>query len=100
MSKDDHGQHDWNDLLTSLRAAKNPKHPNDIGHGNLTNAIVFASRCSATDHPQWENAQTATTELVEQVQDLVRRNDVTHDDIVKTVDYIVKIADLPTDLAA
>ena len=94
------GQHSWEALLSSLEAAKNPGHRDDIGHGNLTNAIVFAARCSATDHPRWESAQTVTTELVEEVGSLVRRSDVTHEDIVKTVDYVVDIAKLPRDLVA
>lgn len=92
MSKKANGQQHWDDLLSSLDAAKNPVHPDDTGMVNLVNSLVFASRCSATDHPEWINAQTATTELVQSIGNM---GTPTRENVCAVVDYIVKIAELP-----
>ena len=98
MGRKEPGQSDWEDMLASLAwARRRPRR----GRIDLVNAIVFASRCSYTDHPRSADAQTATTELVEQVGGLLlSRDGLTNAEIVKTVDYIVMIACLTDDFQA
>ena len=94
MASKEPGQGDWEDMLASLAGAR--RRPRR-GRIDLVNAIVFASRCSATDHPRSIDAQTATTELVNMVGALLMMKDVSNKDIVETVDYIVMIAGIETD---
>ncbi len=88
-------EQDWRAMMSSLEAAKNPRHVNDNGATNLVNALVFAARCSASDHPKWVDAQTATTELVQHLGGLLAN--ASRAEIVDTVDYIVMIAELGVD---
>lgn len=88
----DRGQQNWENLIESLDAAKNPQHKDDTGMVNLVNSLVFAARCAATDHPHWIKAQTATTELVQSIGNM---ETTTREEVCGIVDYIVKIAELP-----
>jgi hypothetical protein len=92
-AKPTEGSGDWRDMLNSLAAAKAAVPPG-TGAPNLVNALVFASRCAATDHPRWIDAQTATTELVEEIAGLVVKRTVSAKDVGKVVDYIMDIGEL------
>lgn len=84
----------WDRMLISLAAAKHPHR--GTGMGNLVNALVFAARASADiDKPHALAAQAATSELVEQITYLAGKTDVGRSDVADTVDYIVRIAQLP-----
>lgn len=82
--------------MVSLAAARAPVR--GTGMGDLVNALVFASRASAeleVSSPQKIAAQTATTELVEQIAWLAEKPKLSRADVRSTVDYIVDIAPLP-----
>ena len=86
----------WDRLLESLAAAYAPTRGN--GMGDLVNSLVFASRASTELEFSSQRkiaAQTATTELVEQIAWLAEKPGLSQDDVRTVVDYIVMIAELP-----
>ncbi len=92
MAKKTRSENNWDNLLVSLAAARSPQHRDSTGLIDLTNAIVFAARVG-TDFPKWVAAQTAASELVEQIGGFTSR--ITRKDVAEMVDYIVEIAPLP-----
>lgn len=85
----------WTDMLISLAAARSPRGDRS-GAGDLVNALVFASRVTAYKHPKWIDAQTAVSELVEQIAHLTSLpRKATANDVAEIVAYIVQIAKLP-----
>lgn len=94
QKKGDDGRQAWDDLLDSLAGAKHPRHRGDDGATNLTNALIFATRCASTEHPRRLDAQIAMSELVDTIGHLIGKKGVKHTDVVDAVNYVVKIANL------